>query len=94
MFMSAARQRVEVVSRSHRMRERRRRGVVAVVPLEIMEADLLPLMKSGLAPASARAVDRAAISTVVRHLLNVWVAAWYARVAAQRQSSDDRVRRT
>jgi hypothetical protein len=81
-------------TRSRRMRERRRRGVVAVVPLEIMEADLLPLMKSGLSPISARAVDRAAIAVVVRHLLNIWVRAWYERVAAQRQNSDDRVRRT
>src|SRR5690349_5414281 len=60
---------------SRRFRERRRQGVVAVVPLEIKPSDLIPLIKSGL----PRDADREAIGKVIRGLLDGWVDGWYRR---------------
>jgi hypothetical protein len=59
------------------MRERRRRGVVAVAPLEIKSSDLIPFQSSGLPENAARALDREAISKLVRRLLDKWTEAWY-----------------
>ena len=72
------------------MRERRRRGIVAVAPLEIRERDLIPFVKSGLPEEAARALDREAIGMVVRQLLDRWIHACYrqsARKANQREAS-------
>jgi hypothetical protein len=55
------------------MRERRRRGIIAVVPVEILATDLAVFVRARLMEQSeAETRDRHALSAAVHELLNRW----------------------
>jgi hypothetical protein len=64
---------VRVTTRSRRFRERRRRGVIAVVPVEISRTDIWALRSAGLLRLEkVDNIDRLTLSNAVQELLKKW----------------------
>ena len=75
-------------ARTRRLRERRRRGVIAVVPVEIVETDVVLLVRAGYLPeARTGTVTREALVNAVERLLDDWVQEQHERRYREVQKS-------
>lgn len=80
----------EVKSAGRRMRmlrQRRQRGVVAVVQVEVLAADIPILVRRGLLP-SGKFPDRAALEDAVASALEQWVEAPTPEAKSTTQSQE------